>query len=701
MSSDDRAPLTLDRTPIYAVLFEGTVDMEPYFPLVAGQYGVRAPGTIPHGLDRDVVAALPGLWYCLHLPNTLFELIDVGASSVVTAQSLDLGHQIVLAPVAAFTADFVGGRLAEGTRVLAVCPDEVLAEATARCADLGFALPPAPYSQLSSESVEAHWRTIFELVETQAPYLGPPPRLSEDLALAPTELPSRWLERRFGDVEEPGERDQDAAIHRALDAQLLLRVATQLAEGAFEPDLAAAGAEVRPPVSIAAPGVAPTYVKNAYDGELRADRAQDRSTDAADTWTTLSDGWNDAAAELSTIRFMTTHRAIARGGVGIMLPPVPGEAFGLLAQLEALMRAKPTGKSVARLLDRLADTTAHLWTPAVAGAVARASTLTAFSNFPLGLLRLPGDSAPLAARVPITYRPLLPLTRALQAELTYLPLIDRSGGVRVLVAECIPEADAVGAVSRRGWTEIQALVAERDGEEFAFDLVETLSSSALREAIDDHRPDILILSAHGKLSSNGNVAGLLIGEELSLGLGLGPLPPVVILSACHVAPRGAGTVSVADMLLREGAFAVLGTQVPVHVVRNTMLTARFLVNIAETLAGRGHYGENLLQVWRHVQSGNALLDILHGNPALHGFGMSRAPSGLPVLEEFMRIRSVDRLRTGDIYADTEAVLGAIADDMRVGDRVRNWFRNPGYVPESLFYAFTGSPERIHLRTPWS
>jgi hypothetical protein len=32
-----------------------------------------------------------------------------------------------------------------------------------------------------------------------------------------------------------------------------------------------------------------------------------------------------------------------------------------------------------------------------------------------------------------------------------------------------------------------------------------------------------------------------------------------------------------------------------------------------------------------------------------------------------------------MYADTEEALGAIADDMGLGDRVRSWFRNPGYT----------------------
>jgi len=704
-------PVTLDRAPIYAVLFDGTVGLGEYTPVVAGQYGADARVSVPHGLDHEVVAALPGLWYCLHLPNALFELIEVPSSSLVAVQSLDLGHHILLVPMAAFAAQHMQAPLAQGVPILAVCPDELLAEATDRCASLGFALPPTPYSQLSSESLEAHWRAIYELVETDEPYLGRPPHLTHRLEFAPADLPRRWLARQLDDGEEirveTCEPDQDMAICRALNAQMLLMVAARLEEGehASKVDdamLAEARARLRVPVTVAAPGVAPTYVNNAYDPDLRAARAKDRSTAAADTWTTATDGWNDATAELSAIRFLATHRAIAHSGVGITLPPVPSEAFGLLAQLEKHMRMpRPTGKAVARLLDRLAVATAHLWTPAVTATIARASTLTAFSNFPIGLLRLPGDTAPLSARVPITYRPLLPLTRAVQAELSYVPLVDLSEGVKVLIAECIPETDAVGALSRRSWAAAEEVLALHVGERVTVDAMETLSAGAVREAIIAHSPDILIISAHGALSPTGNVAGLIIGDEVVLGPGLGPLPPVVILSACHVAPRGAGTVSVVDLLLREGAIAVLGTQVPVNVRSNTLLTVRLLVNIAEALAGRVNYGENLLQIWRHVQSGNAVLDILAGSQSLHEWGESRAPSGRTVLQEFMTVRSVDQLRAGDIYADTEAVLGTIADDMGIGDRVRNWFRNPGYVPESLFYAFAGSPERIHLRTPWA
>jgi hypothetical protein len=359
---------------------------------------------------------------------------------------------------------------------------------------------------------------------------------------------------------------------------------------------------------------------------------------------------------------------------------------------------KPAPGAVARLLERLATMTASMWSPAALAAVRRASTLAAFTNFPIGLLRLPGDTASLAARVPVTYQPLLPLTRTVQMELSYQPLVDLSTGVRVLLAECIPQSDPVGTASRRGWTQVEALLSSA-GKHMTFDRVETLSTRALRQAIQSHRPEIAIISAHGILSNRRDAAGLQIGGDLVLGSELGPMPPVVILSACHVAPRGAGTVSVADLLLREGAIAVLGTQVPIDVNRNTLLTMRFLTSIAVVLEGEPQYGQNLLDVWRYVQISNAVLDVLSGNKSLDDWGRRRAPSGRTVLEEFMTSRSMNRVGVNDIYADTESVLAEIADDMGVGREVRNWFRNPGYVPESLFYAFAGRPDRIHLASP--
>jgi hypothetical protein len=67
------------------------------------------------------------------------------------------------------------------------------------------------------------------------------------------------------------------------------------------------------------------------------------------------------------------------------------------------------------------------------------------------------------------------------------------------------------------------------------------------------------------------MAGLAIGEEVSMGM-ISTDAPVVILSACHSGPRGAGPVAVADLLVREGARAVSQHPVPVRVPTTPFMT---------------------------------------------------------------------------------------------------------------------------------
>ena len=239
-------------------------------------------------------------------------------------------------------------------------------------------------------------------------------------------------------------------------------------------------------------------------------------------------------------------------------------------------------------------------------------------------------------------------------------------------------------------------MAARKTVPISFRVEETLSSEALRSALGENGTDILVLSAHGFFDKTGNRAGVWLGDEPWIGTGLGWLAPVVILSACHVSPRGVGTVSIVDMLLREGTFAVLGTQVPVGVVHNTTLMARFFTYIGEVLLGREDHG-TLLEVWHRVQSSNAVVDVLNGSDTLRRWGFETlAASGEPVVKEFMGGRAAGVLRQGHVYADTEDVLESIANEQGMGAKVRGWFRSPGYVPESLFYFFSGVPDRIVL-----
>jgi hypothetical protein len=692
--------------PLYAVLFSTEADVDTVqLPFGPGPLKASDSFTVPHGLDREFAASLPGLWYCIHLPNDFSQLIDVQALELKRSQVLHLDHRILLVPIQIFDRDHVGHLIGPDFSVMAICPDELASEASQRARELGFPLGVAFYRELSDESLRTHWRAIHDHFIPDAPYLGREPKLSRRLDFAVTDLPTKLIARQFGYEDSITTSDQDSHVTLALWFQTLLAATARLEREGTTPDAAREllpkvveeeRMRMRTPVALALPGVPPWYSSRYYDAILRRRIEQLPSTDEADVWSLNIHERSDALVERAAIEFVTAHRAVARGGVGLMFPSIPAKAFIVLNELERHFGNNPSGPVVWRLLKRLNEAASPIWEDTLHGAVGRASTITAFSNFPIGLLQMPGDSEVLTTRKPIAYRPILPLARALQWELSYVPPIDVTEGFRVLVAECIPEEDPVGRYSRMGWSTTQENL-RRSHHPMDFEIAETLSFAAFQSAIEQFRPHFLVISAHGIFNRRSNIAGLMMGDDAWLGQGMSPhmMPPVVILSACHVAPRGSGAVSITDLLLREGAVAVLGTQVPIDVRHNAILMTRFFYYIQETLLHRAEHSD-LLEIWHRVQCTNAVNDIINGNESLRSWGHGLAASGRPVLEEFMNFKSAGRLR--NIYRDTEQILGEIADEQGVGDRVRNWFRSPGYIPESLFYVFAGRPDRIYLNT---
>jgi hypothetical protein len=254
------------RRPLYAVLFHATPADGPYLPTVAVQYRADSDMAVPHGFDREVACALPGLWYCLHLPNTLWELADISALGIKRSQALDLAHRIVLAPVDIFDREHVGEWLDHDVPVVALCPDDLIDEAARRSEALGFALPPVPYSELSTENLREHWRTIHALLVPDAAYLGREPTLTHRLDLAPTDLPCRWLTRQFRDVAQSpldADDERDGLVARALWRQLILAATARLEHEQATPEDAAnrmpdviekERTRLRIPVVVALPG---------------------------------------------------------------------------------------------------------------------------------------------------------------------------------------------------------------------------------------------------------------------------------------------------------------------------------------------------------------------------------------------------------------------------------------------------------------
>lgn len=663
--------------------------------------------TVPHGMDRDLAAALPALWYCLHLPNSFHQIGDIDANVLKRIQALNLDHLILPIPIDLFDPQVIKVWPEWSAPALVISPDDLFDKAVPKAHALGFPLPVAKQSSLSDESLEEHWRLLHAHFTPEREFLGRVPKLTTRFDMAPTELPRRWLARQMGYEGESiaaQTGDRKKLVENAIWEQLVLASIARLEEEGATPEeadeampriLREESPRLNFPVALALPGVSSVYQRAAFEDSVRKRVSHLPPIDEEDVWPLTYFERPDHLIERNAIEFVVSHYATARGGAGLMLPSVPSEAFTILTQLERHFMGNAKPLAIRKLLDRL-NKAASIWSEELLNMLAHARSITVFSNFPIGLLTAPGDSSPLCTRIPICYRPIIPLTRTVQKELESTPGVDLSSGYKILVVECISREDPVGRVSRDAWALVKDTLAESNVP-FSFGIREVSGIDELRQVIDDESPEILVISAHGARNPK-NLTGLVIGEEFCDGEGLGPLPPVVILSACHVSPRGMGDLSIADLLIREGAIAVLGTQVPVDVYHNSLFMGRFFSYLAESALQRSDH-QTLLELWQYVQTSNAVNDIIGGSEALRKWGLSATDSGLPVIQEFMMNRATGNLRHGHIYRDTEDVLGRIADDQGIGNKVRNWFRSPGYVPESLFYILIGRPERV-LLGPW-
>ncbi|HEY7493541.1 MAG TPA: CHAT domain-containing protein [Candidatus Tectomicrobia bacterium] len=395
--------------------------------------------------------------------------------------------------------------------------------------------------------------------------------------------------------------------------------------------------------------------------------------------------------EAATLELLAAHRALSHGGIGFVSRSIDDKAFILLDTIESLWaQGKQSPRTVWRCLDRLARVAQRSFVDEEFAVLSHASSLTSFSEFPIGLMTLPYDTAPLCCRVPIAYRPLVPLTRAVLVELSPESTAYLQGQLKVLVAECIPTDDIVGRLSRRGWATAGRRVS--DVANLTLRVQEISSAAELRSALREDTYDLLVISAHGFVDRNQHRTGFLCGHERVVEEELGPLPPIVCLSACQVSPRGRGTTNITDLMFRQGARVILGTLVPIDVRRNALLMARFFANITEALQGK--MPKNSFEaVWQFTMSSNAINDILSSNASLAYWALERQ-GGQSVIEEFMLYRSRGRLRPSHIYRDTEAVLRDMAKDRGILDRFDAWMHSQGYLPESLFYVVLGWPERI-------
>lgn len=669
----------------YYVLFGSSTADINYSPILEGA-DYKDLDTA-HLWNKEMDSIIPALWYILHLPRHSQDLIAETIDFLIRCH--DEVHNIIPLPFNAKCHEIVTALV--NKPALIICADDIADAVKNDLAGYSPLLGIVKVSELNTRLLHEHWKILRDHVLQEQPEAEG--KIIDD-AIPLTAgnqrkiLPLIPLANQFGYTGQIAEEIENlSSVNEANNFMLAMKreflrcykvVSERDADfkARNEEDLAENPNLNGVPLVIAFPGIM---------------RHQEKL---------LGRQLNIPEDEQEIIDILGYHRAAAKSALYISAEKVSQEMFSCLAQMEQHCKDNPEPKSsyIWRNLKKLGALLSNTLQPYGIDIVKWVSQITVFSDFPIGLAVLPECSAPLCCFKPFSYRPLTPLTRGFQYEMTKCPqvYIGRGKLLKILVAECVDKSDKIRPFCDSFIDSLRKLV--NDHEEAEIIIEEADSASDFKEMLCKHKDaDILLVSAHGSYDIDNNKAALVIGKESCMMEDIMGVPPIVLLSACHVMPRGKGAVTVGDMFLRAGAFAVLGTFIPVDVKRNAILLLRFFTDIFAVRDGWSHM-RTLDQVWCHTVGSNAVHEILSSSDKLNEWANTEKNGTFPV-SEFKKQAFDGKVRTTHTYEDTKKLLRKLA----VIDGMEKYFdaviRDDNYFPESVFYQLIGSPENIFVRNP--
>lgn len=402
--------------------------------------------------------------------------------------------------------------------------------------------------------------------------------------------------------------------------------------------------------------------------------------------------------EKKIIKLLGVHRAIAKEALLIELPVIEKELFEKLNELEVNCIQGTNNKYVHKALRDIGKMLERKFTQAQLWAVNWAKHITVFSDFPIGLAVIGNSDTSLQCYKEISYRPLSPLTRCFQNEMVKHRQIYHGTQCKIAFAECVlndKQNQGIRACSDAIVDSLKRL--SKENKKLQVSYGETLTISELKKFIADNMDaDILHISGHGYYDRRSNMAGLMVGNEFWMADENDyRVPPVVILSACHVSPRGSGTVNVADMFMRAGAEAVLGTFIPIDAKRNMVLINRLYTYIAEAQKGSMQY-KTLSEAWSGVVATNAIHEMAETSKKFFEWIWGVNAKGKIRMMDFTMERSVGRLHGSTMYADTILIVKEMLHEEGLDGQFDDVLNQENYFPESFFYQWVGFPENVFL-----
>ena len=637
-------------------------------------------------LDKDLIEIIPLFKYCLHLPRYEFDVCD--ANALVIGKAHDVPHDIVFCPEQAF------GELLEHVSFdLVLCADSCFSSVNAIIREKGLALECVQAKDLNDETLKSHWRFLLEKRSSNG--LRPVKDLELQFLLDDERLlflPMLFVGRQYGQASEVYKAAFNSNnIFEDAANMLLLQTCRHDAlmnckESADEEEFIkkyndgfeyakAKGALIN--LVITYPGVPGNQVK--YAGLSRELPKEEKDI----------------------LRIIGVHRAIAKKGLLMELATVDRRLFEKLNELEISINASPRANNrfVYKAIRDLGNQLRSEFSRIQMWVLARSKQISIFSNFPLGIFVPDGSDVPLQCLKEVSFRAASPLTRGLQIEMTKHPQIYLGYKCRVLFIECVPDYPANKFIRECSRLIVHSLEeSAQSNPKFSFRCEEAFCVKdllgILRNSYFEY--DMLILSAHGFCERERNISGLVIGEEKWMAADNNFfVPPIVLLSACHVSPRGSGAISAADIFLRARAEAVLSSFISIDAHRNAILITRLLSYIVAAQSGSKQY-RTLLEAWAGIVASNTILEMAKESNAFNQWLWEDNVDGISRFADFANNRSVARLNIKTIYRDTVAIVKEMLRDEGIEGKFANILDRRDYFPESFFYQWIGFPENVFV-----
>ncbi|MBP0598868.1 CHAT domain-containing protein [Herbaspirillum sp. LeCh32-8] len=228
--------------------------------------------------------------------------------------------------------------------------------------------------------------------------------------------------------------------------------------------------------------------------------------------------------------------------------------------------------------------------------IEQSSTITISSDVPLEWMTI--DGVPLMISHEVSRIPMTPGNMLMQfSAIGPTVVIPRSSLLKVLVIRSFKKDDPI-----RTFLEQSVLHYKLDKMSVTFVDVNTKQDAI--EALNQFDGYVVVFDCHGTHSGNTSHGWLQIGEEQldtwQLA-GVAKVPPVVILSACSTSSVTGSHASVANGLLRSGAYTVVGTFLDVDAIKSSAFVGRVLWRLQAFLPALRSLGFDTV-TWRTMMS---------------------------------------------------------------------------------------------------